>query len=393
MTIVVGGGGMGEAVIAGPRPRSASPAVHVVEKRVDRATELETRYAVSTSSDLPSRATRHRPPCRQNQDVDAVARAIAPHLASEAVVVRCRRCDDGLLAERPRMRRRPAMPNTPALVGEGMAAEPRRGAAMPVGRSGARRAGGLRKVIEVPESHQTWSPPCPGRGRPISISRIAPSRPPVSSSAWRPRDLVADAGRRGDAARDRRTGSVARAGDQPWAEPRPRRYKAPDARAVRAAIVGVRWRRRPHARPSWAAGSSPARHTGRVVGHHVGGHMSDPMTDIWVRALTEDEWDTFRTIRLAALTESPDAFVADAATEWTMTRSSGGCVCAAASSVCRGRRGRRPGSPVSDSSTAPRTPQRSSVSTAWRGRSVAAMLVRRASEEAVEDGFEGSPTG
>lgn len=35
------------------------------------------------------------------------------------------------------------------------------------------------------------------------------------------------------------------------------------------------------------------------------------MSDITVRALAEDEWDTFRSVRLEALRESPEAFVAD----------------------------------------------------------------------------------
>ncbi|MHA7127783.1 N-acetyltransferase family protein [Janibacter indicus] len=39
------------------------------------------------------------------------------------------------------------------------------------------------------------------------------------------------------------------------------------------------------------------------------------MSEITVRALTEDEWETYRTLRLEALRESPDAFVADHDTE------------------------------------------------------------------------------
>ncbi|MBM6547142.1 GNAT family N-acetyltransferase [Janibacter sp. YIM B02568] len=39
------------------------------------------------------------------------------------------------------------------------------------------------------------------------------------------------------------------------------------------------------------------------------------MSEITVRALTEDEWETFREVRLAALAESPEAFVASHAEE------------------------------------------------------------------------------
>lgn len=39
------------------------------------------------------------------------------------------------------------------------------------------------------------------------------------------------------------------------------------------------------------------------------------MTDNTVRALTEEEWDAYRSVRLAALQESPEAFVASHAEE------------------------------------------------------------------------------
>ena len=39
------------------------------------------------------------------------------------------------------------------------------------------------------------------------------------------------------------------------------------------------------------------------------------MSEITVRALAEDEWETYRSLRLEALQESPEAFVADHATE------------------------------------------------------------------------------
>jgi ribosomal protein S18 acetylase RimI-like enzyme len=39
------------------------------------------------------------------------------------------------------------------------------------------------------------------------------------------------------------------------------------------------------------------------------------MTDITVRALGEDDWETYRSVRLAALRESPEAFAATAAEE------------------------------------------------------------------------------
>ncbi|MFN8097629.1 MAG: GNAT family N-acetyltransferase [Dermatophilaceae bacterium] len=115
------------------------------------------------------------------------------------------------------------------------------------------------------------------------------------------------------------------------------------------------------------------------------------MTDIQVRALTEDEWDTFRTIRLAALTESPDAFVADAATEvdydeefWRVRLRRARRLYAVADGEAAGV------ASLGQLDGAENTAEIFGlwVDPAWRGRSVAAALVRRASEEAVEDGFE-----
>ena len=115
------------------------------------------------------------------------------------------------------------------------------------------------------------------------------------------------------------------------------------------------------------------------------------MTDIQVRALGEDDWEQFRSIRLAALQESPEAFVASAAEEegydedfWRL----------------RLRRARRlvaevEGKPVGlvcvgRLDDADNTAELFGlwVDPQWRGRSVAANLVRRGSEEAAGEGFE-----
>lgn len=39
------------------------------------------------------------------------------------------------------------------------------------------------------------------------------------------------------------------------------------------------------------------------------------MSEITIRTLAEDEWEQYRDMRLRALRESPDAFVADVETE------------------------------------------------------------------------------
>ena len=55
------------------------------------------------------------------------------------------------------------------------------------------------------------------------------------------------------------------------------------------------------------------------------------MSDVTVRALVEDDWATYRQMRLAALKESPDAFVSTSSRKSrASTRTSGGCGCGAA---------------------------------------------------------------
>ena len=50
--------------------------------------------------------------------------------------------------------------------------------------------------------------------------------------------------------------------------------------------------------------------------HPFGVHaIVDPMSEITVRPLGEDDWQDYRAVRLAALSESPEAFAADAAQE------------------------------------------------------------------------------
>ena len=119
---IVGGGAMGEAVVAG-LVRTGSDAI-VIEKRAERAAELTERYGVSTSGELGAIGDADtvllvvKP-----QDADAVTREIAAHLAPGAVVVSLAagisagfleaRLPGGAAVVR-------VMPNTPALVGAGI---------------------------------------------------------------------------------------------------------------------------------------------------------------------------------------------------------------------------------------------------------------------------------
>lgn len=115
------------------------------------------------------------------------------------------------------------------------------------------------------------------------------------------------------------------------------------------------------------------------------------MTEIRVRSLSEEDWATYRTNRLAALAESPEAFVAQLADEqeydeqlWRL----------------RMRRAQRMLAEVEDEAVgivsvgeladADNTAEIFGlwVRPDWRGKSVAAKLVRAASEQAREDGFD-----
>ncbi len=115
------------------------------------------------------------------------------------------------------------------------------------------------------------------------------------------------------------------------------------------------------------------------------------MTDITVRALTEDEWGAYRDIRLAALKESPEAFVAKHADEVEQDES-----------FWRARMQRslrllaeQGGEPVGVVSVGASEEEATEgagqlfglwVTPEWRGRSVAAALVREAAEHARKRG-------
>ena len=112
------------------------------------------------------------------------------------------------------------------------------------------------------------------------------------------------------------------------------------------------------------------------------------MTEIRVRPLTEADWGQFRSIRLAALEESPEAFVAKLADEQEYDEDFW---------RARMRRAQRMVADVDGSDVgvlsvgvlddAENTAEIFGlwVRPDWRGRSVAATLVRSASQQAAED--------
>ncbi|WP_448615444.1 pyrroline-5-carboxylate reductase [Modestobacter sp. URMC 112] len=126
---IIGGGKIGEALLAGlirqAGAHGAGPGdIVVVERSAERAAELTTRYGVATE-DLAGAAGR----CRvlllavKPQDIDALLALLGPHVTADHLVVSVAagvptaRIEDALPAGTPVVR---VMPNTPALVDEGM---------------------------------------------------------------------------------------------------------------------------------------------------------------------------------------------------------------------------------------------------------------------------------
>jgi pyrroline-5-carboxylate reductase len=121
---VVGGGKMGEALLAGLVRRRGAADVVVCERSEERAAELTARYGVQVLG-LAEAAARSRMLLLavKPQDVDTVLGALAGSvddghlLVSVAAGVPTARIEAALPAGVPVVR---VMPNTPALVGEGM---------------------------------------------------------------------------------------------------------------------------------------------------------------------------------------------------------------------------------------------------------------------------------
>jgi pyrroline-5-carboxylate reductase len=121
---IIGGGKIGEALLSGLVRRGAGDVV-VCERSPDRGAELRERYGVDVL-DLPGAAQRARVLLLavKPQDIDVLLGALAPHVdparhlvVSVAAGVPTTRIEASLPAGTPVVR---VMPNTPALVDEGM---------------------------------------------------------------------------------------------------------------------------------------------------------------------------------------------------------------------------------------------------------------------------------
>jgi pyrroline-5-carboxylate reductase len=122
---IIGGGKMGEALVAGLLARGWAPVggVRVVEKLPERADALRKAFPGLTVAAEPSVAEGHVVAVKPG-DVEAVCRSLAAEgsrtrVLSIAAGVTLQSLEAALAPDTPAVR---AMPNTPALVGAGVAA-------------------------------------------------------------------------------------------------------------------------------------------------------------------------------------------------------------------------------------------------------------------------------
>ncbi|MPR00484.1 pyrroline-5-carboxylate reductase [Modestobacter sp. I12A-02628] len=121
---VVGGGKIGEALLSGLVRQGGGAGIVVVERSVTRAAELAGRYGIGTA-DLAGAAAGARVLLLavKPQDIDGLLVQLAPHVGPQHLVVSVAagvptsRLEAALPTGTPVVR---VMPNTPALVDEGM---------------------------------------------------------------------------------------------------------------------------------------------------------------------------------------------------------------------------------------------------------------------------------
>jgi pyrroline-5-carboxylate reductase len=121
---IIGGGKIGEALLSGLVRRAGSDGILVCERSPERAAELAERYGVG-AVDLGEAATRARVLLLavKPQDIDVLLGRLAEHVDAHHLVVSVaagvptRRIEAALADGVPVVR---VMPNTPALVDEGM---------------------------------------------------------------------------------------------------------------------------------------------------------------------------------------------------------------------------------------------------------------------------------
>ena len=193
-TAIIGAGVMGETVLSGLLRAGRTPAdVIVIEKRAERAAELRERYAVEVAADLPAAAAADTVMLVvKPQDMGPVLDELSDHLRPGQLLVSLAagittafvesRVPDGVGVAR-------VMPNTPALVGEGMSAVSP-GAACTDAQldEAADLMGAVGKVVRVPEKQQDAVTAVSGSG-PAYVFLVADAMIEAGVHLGLPRDV------------------------------------------------------------------------------------------------------------------------------------------------------------------------------------------------------------
>ncbi len=196
-TAIFGAGVMGETLLAGLLGTGRDPrSVAVAERRGDRAAQVGDRYGVRLLGAVEAaRVADTAVLAVKPQDMDALLGEIGDHLGSGALVVSLAagiptaylqaRLPDGCPVVR-------AMPNTPALVGEGMAAlSPGQHCTAEHLEEARALLASCGKVVVVPEAHQDAVTAVSGSG-PAYLFYVAEAMIDAGVSLGLPPDLAAE---------------------------------------------------------------------------------------------------------------------------------------------------------------------------------------------------------
>jgi pyrroline-5-carboxylate reductase len=194
-TALIGAGAMGEAILSGLLRAGSTPEdLVVVEKRAERGAELTERYAVTVVDDLASAA--HADTVLlvvKPQDMGSVLDGLAPHLRTGQLLVSLAagittafvesRVPEGVAVVR-------VMPNTPALVGEGMSAlSPGSACSAEQLAEAERLLTSAGRVVTVPESQQDAVTAVSGSG-PAYVFYVAEAMIEAGVHLGLPRDVA-----------------------------------------------------------------------------------------------------------------------------------------------------------------------------------------------------------
>lgn len=194
--VVVGGGRMGDAIIGGLLAAGvlASSDIVVGEPDAARRADLEARHGITCVADAAESLADASVALLavKPQLIDAVATGLAPHLGGTLVIsiaagITCSRLESLLGAGTPVVR---VMPNTPALVGAGMAVVSGGSAATPEDVEVARALfAAVGRAVVLDERHQDAATAISGSG-PAYVAVIADALASAGAAQGLPRDVA-----------------------------------------------------------------------------------------------------------------------------------------------------------------------------------------------------------